>query len=452
MKTTNQNLKLPMLGIRIALSIGIITMLGSITLLALRDVIRSDIQEPGKAWNLATGRLLGLWTATFLLFQPLLSLHWPKLESILSLDQRLKIHRILGIACLTLAFLHPLFIYGSTLRTTGPWDVGLWPEGLGLMALIGLWFVVISSTKRSFLLLSWELWQKMHFLAVPVIGLILAHLFSVSPFQRREGLLIGWIVLLGLWACTLTWLKIIRPIPYARGNRYQLRDIRSVAHRITELTVSPMGCDRIFSFEPGQYAFIRWPHATVAPETHPFTIASSPVDQQILQFAIKASGDFTKTLAQLKPGDIAQIDGPYGRFTLSDFGRVHSLVMVAGGIGVTPMLSILRSLALQEQRPVVTLIWSNRTGENIPYREELAEIQKQWPQLSIHYILTQDQALHGAHYGRLDHKSLRALVPDYKSDTHVMLCGPYRMIRDISRAFRRLGYPRRSIHYEMFAL
>ena len=85
-------------------------LLGSITLLGLRDVLGSDIQEPGKEWVLATGRLLGLWTATLLLFQPLLSLRWPKLESILSLDQRLKIHRILGIACLTLAFLHPMFI------------------------------------------------------------------------------------------------------------------------------------------------------------------------------------------------------------------------------------------------------------------------------------------------------------------------------------------------------
>jgi predicted ferric reductase len=452
MKTTNQNLRLLISGLRIALPIGVITLLGSITLLGLRDVLGSDIQEPGKEWVLATGRLLGLWTATLLLFQPLLSLRWPKLESILSLDQRLKIHRILGIACLALAFLHPLFVFGSTLRTTGSWGVRLWPEGLGLMALIGLWFVVISSTNRSFLLLSWELWQKTHFLAVPVIGLILAHLFCVSPGQRREGLLIGWITLLGLWACSLTWLKTIRPITYARRNRYQLEDIRIVAHKITELTVSTMGRDRIFSFEPGQYAFLRWPHAAVAPETHPFTIASPPVDQQILQFAIKASGDFTENLAQLKPGDIAQIDGPYGRFTLSAFGRVRSLVMVAGGIGVTPMLSILRSLARQEQRPAVTLIWSNRTGEDIPYREELDLIQKQWSGLSIHYILTQDQTVPGAHYGRLDQKSLQALVPDYQSDTHVMLCGPYPMIRDLSRAFRRLGYPRRIIHYETFAL
>jgi 3-phenylpropionate/trans-cinnamate dioxygenase ferredoxin reductase subunit len=213
-----------------------------------------------------------------------------------------------------------------------------------------------------------------------------------------------------------------------------------------------MGRDRIFSFEPGQYAFLRWPHAAVAPETHPFTITSPSVDQQTLQFAIKASGDFTETLAQLKPRDIAQIDGPYGRFTLSAFRRVRSLVMVAGGIGVTPMLSILRSLALQEQRPAVTLIWSNRTGEDIPYREELAQIQEQWPELSIHYILTQDQTLPGAHYGRLDKKFLQTLVPDYQSDTHVMLCGPYSMIRDLSRALRRLGYPRRIIHYEIFAL
>jgi len=440
------------LGFRIALSIGVIILLGSITLLGLRDVIGSDVQEPGKAWILATGRLLGLWTATLLLFQPLLSLRWPKLEFILSMDQRLKIHLILGIACLTLAFLHPMFIFGSTLRTTGSWDVNLWPEGLGLMALIGLWFVVISSTNRSFLLLSWELWQKTHFLALPVIGLILAHLFFVSPPQRGDGLLIGWIALLGLWACTLTWLKIFRPIVYARLNRYQLKDIRIVAHKITELTVNPMGRDRIFSFEPGQYAFLRWPHAAVAPETHPFTIASSPVHQQILQFAIKASGDFTETLAKLKPGGIVQIDGPYGRFTLSTFGRVRSLVMVAGGIGVTPMLSILRSLALQDLRPAVTLIWSNRIGKDIPYREELDQIQKQWPELSIHYILTQDQTLPAAHYGRLNQKSLQALAPDYQSDTHVMLCGPYPMIHDLSRAFRRLGYPRRIIHHEMFAL
>ncbi len=126
--------------------------------------------------------------------------------------------------------------------------------------------------------------------------------------------------------------------------------MKPVAKNVTEVTLSPE--NESFSYSPGQFAFLRFHSDPVAAEEHPFTISSTPFGTRDIQFTIKESGDFTRTAGALRPGDTANVSGPFGVFTPARFGELRHLVMVAGGIGITPMLSILNTVLEKYLLPI----------------------------------------------------------------------------------------------------
>jgi predicted ferric reductase len=105
----------------------------------------------------------------------------------------------------------------------------------------------------------------------------------------------------------------------------------------------------------------------VSREPHPFTLSSTPSRPGTLQFNIRASGDWTRTVAHLSEGDQARIQGPFGRFGHLFTTPDRELIMIAGGIGITPMLSMLRFMADHRDPRPVTLIWANRSPERVVY-------------------------------------------------------------------------------------
>ena len=436
----------------ILLLTGVAAVLALMVVVGARGLPAPGANEPGSPAVLGVGRILGLWAIALLLLQPLASMRLNLLDRAFGLDKLLKYHRLGAVLCLATAFLHPMLVYGSKLRAAGPTGLHLWREGLGALAMTGLWLLVVSSAYRGFLLLRWESWRRLHKVSIPVIGMALLHAILMQPDLRQGGLLVGGIVLLGAWLGVILWQAIGRPRAEKVRRDFTVKSIRTVARNITEVTLAPTAAGEVFTYSAGQFAFVRFRSSAVAPEEHPFTISSTPADCESLRFAIKGSGDHTRTIPNLRPGDPASVSGPFGGFTPSRFRELRALVLVAGGIGVTPMLSILRTLAATGRPLPLTLIWSNREEEDIPYRGELKKMQEAWPGLTVHYLVTRGAATAGVRSGRLDASTLRELAPPYRPGTHVMLCGPRRMMHDLAGGFRRLNYPRRSIHYEDFAL
>jgi ferredoxin-NADP reductase len=125
--------------------------------------------------------------------------------------------------------------------------------------------------------------------------------------------------------------------------------------------------------------------------------------------------------------------------------------MIAGGIGITPMLSMLRFMAGSNDQRKITLIWSNQARKHIIFPEEFQNLEAQLKGLRIFHVLTRDPEFSGEK-GRLDRPKLKRLTSKCSRSSATFVCGPNRMMKEVHRCLVSMGFPRRMIFMERFSL
>ena len=419
--------------------------------IAFRDLdAQIDLHTAGPAWLMALGKAAGLAAALLLMLQFALSARLGVLDRAFGLDRLLRAHRAVGAAAAVLACCHPFLLYGPGVCAIGParWDV--WPELLGAGVLVAVWLIVCTSIWRVFLLLDYRAWRWIHQLVfVAAVGA------TVHGLERGSDLAAGWTrlawwVILAAYAALGAWVKLVKPL-LLRRRRYTVAEVRRLSHNICRIELTPPA-GRGPRHLPGQFAFLRLIGQAVSSQEHPFTISSAPRADGTVALTIKASGDYTETVDRVRPGEKAVLDGPYGRFSYLLGGRAAGgLLLIAGGVGATPMLSMIRHLAETEPDRPVTFIWSNRARQDIFAADELEQLSGRMPNLRVHHVLTRQPDWDGP-AGRLDEQMLRRLAGDVRQLAAAFVCGPPSMMDGVSAALGRLGLPRRRIHTERFAL
>jgi predicted ferric reductase len=407
-------------------------------------------QQP-EGWPKTTGRVFGVLAATLLFFQFGLSSKPKPLDRVFGLHRVLHLHRILGPSLVILASLHPLFMFVSDPAGIGPLRLAIWPELLGILLLICLWTGVCVALWRRFLAVPYQEWYLMHrFAMFSAVGIFTLHVWNVTDDFHRRWPLYALAAVILLYAALLAWKIILKPV-FLKKQPYTVTRVRRVAEDVHEVEMVP-DKGEMFSYAPGQFAFVTFFSEGLTTERHHWTLSSSPTRPKSCMFTIKCSGDFTSLIGRLKTGDQAAVDGPYGLFShlAHQLGVDTELVMVAGGIGITPMLSMLRYMADTDDRRKVTLVWSNRTEEHILYREELEGIKGKGPELAIHHVLTREQGFRGQ-TGRLNLQTLKELLAGCSRDAAVFVCGPPPMMTDVCRNMRGLGFKRSHIYREKFS-
>ena len=205
-----------------------------------------------------------------------------------------------------------------------------------------------------------------------------------------------------------------------------------------EVTLTPEG--KRPRFTAGQFAFISFPRTQGLKEPHPFTVASSP-NEDNLRFAIKASGDWTRRLiTQLESGARARVDGCYGRFNYKTGGPDQ--IWIAGGIGVTPFISWIRDFS-QETAANVDFFYTVRSREDLLFLNEIGLAPFQSDNFRAHSRISSEE-------GNLSVQEIVSLSQGDIQDKHVYMCGPIGMMIAMERDFKKLGVPGKNIHYEEF--
>lgn len=204
--------------------------------------------------------------------------------------------------------------------------------------------------------------------------------------------------------------------------------------------------DLKYEFIPGQYVEVKPP--SIKGHGKCYTISSVPGDETIC-LTIKRKGEVSSALIDMCIGDEITFDGPYGNFYPSE--NMNDLVMVAGGIGVTPFLSVIRSKLESGKNSRIALIYSNKTKGDIAFFDELNEMAKKYSQFEVIYCLTQENAVNPliSEYFRINKQIFERYTAPV-NDKCYYICGSIGFVNDMWKLLKELGVLEEFIFTESF--
>lgn len=390
---------------------------------------------------------------TLLALQFVLAARLSWIEAPFGLDVLMRFHRIQALVAVALLCAHPLlmaggFGWGLLTRLRVPWY--LWA---GRLALLVLLLHVGSGLLKAMLPLAYEAWRRWHNTAAfTVLGLGFLHSLTIGDdLQSTPGRMV-WAGLLGTAIGAWLYSHILRPLWMRSGwgpHRFRVVAVKAEASRVWTLSLKPAG-NRRFAYAPGQFQFIRIHSRLIGSSEHPFTIASSPAREAGISLTIKESGDFTKHIGLVRPGDYATVHGPFGRFSHTFHRQDLDLVFVAAGVGITPFISMLRYMSdLREPRRVL-LVYANRTPADILFQGELQAIATaQVPSLNVVHVLSNPPADWHGEAGRLEADRLMQLSGGAAGKAFYLCCPPA-MTKALIRGLRHHNVSAGSIHTDYF--
>lgn len=398
---------------------------------------------------------LALTAFAILLLEFLLSGRFQVISERLGMDVTMRYHQLLARTAAIFIVIHP-FLYATPMGIPRPDDVtrlghlGLsgWSIMTGIAGWLLLLLLVITAIFRDRIGHTYESWRLSHAIgAVLIAGFSAHHAMAAGRYSSEPALTAFWFALLALAGLTILTVYGLRPLLRLR-RPYEVAAVNRIAEKTWQLDLKPRRGDALW-FRAGQFVWLRVGRNPASLVEHPFSVASAPNDRGQLSFIIKEQGDFTATLGGIAPGTTAYVDGPYGHLTLRH-RKCAGVALIAGGVGIAPLLSILRQMkATGDRRPVV-LVYGNRHWGQVVHAEELLALAKDLP-LKIVYRLSEPPPGWPDRAGMVDDMLLRELFGFAGAGRWCyFLCGPPAMIEAAERSLLGLGIPGRQIVSERF--
>lgn len=396
------------------------------------------------------GGLTGLLGGYLALVQVLLLARLPWLERLVGFDRLTVWHRWNGHLCIDLVVAHVLLtIWGYSVPRDRSFGAQLWKmlaQGFlpGMVtATIGTFLlVVVVATSVTIVRrrLRYELWYVVHLTAYAGIALAWFHEIPTGgDLALNETAADYWRALFAAAIALLAW-RVLAPAAGAFRHRLRVAEVVPEAPGVVSIRFAGRRLDRLRA-QPGQFFLWRFLGRGLWGSAHPFSLSAAP-DGSSLRITVKGVGDHSRRLATVPVGTRVIAEGPFGAFTAS-VRRREKVLLVAGGIGITPIRALLERL----EGPLV-LVYRLLSHESAVFPTEIDELAKRRG-FRVEYVVGD----HATPEGRdlLSPEHLRELVPDL-AEREVYLCGPPGMVNAIRKNLLRSGVQRRHLHVERFAL
>jgi predicted ferric reductase len=407
----------------------------------------------GQSFAYELGKNFVLIGIAILSLQILLSGRFKWIERPFGFDVLIRFHRHMALLAITMLILHPVFLIigGAGLDLVigmdKPWYLWLGRIALGLLLINALLTRYQTSLRIKF-----EKWRVMHDILAPAIIILgFVHSWNIGSDLYNTPMRILWIILPVISIALFVYHRFIRPLMLCR-HPYKVIDVKEEAEKVWTVKMAPPEGRRIFDYLPGQFQFITFHRRKDLPvEEHHWTISSSPREKGHVSSTIKALGDFTATMGETKAGDTAVIHAPFGRFSYMLHPDEKSLVFVAGGVGITPIMSMLRYMRDTKSDISVVLLYANLREGDIVFKAELKKIEKGgYPALKVVHVLSKADENWDGETGFVDREKIQKYCGELK-DKGFYLCGPPGLVDKTIKNLHDLGVSDRYIHIEIFS-
>ncbi|SNY76186.1 ferredoxin reductase family protein [Paractinoplanes atraurantiacus] len=416
--------------------------------LAIVELMFLNPATPAHNTLTSIGRFLGLHLAFVMALQLLLIARLPFLDRRIGMDRLTTWHRWTGFTIFWLVVLHPTFVLLGYSRLDHisflaeiPNLAEQMPVLLGMIAagLVGI--IAVSSVRLARRTLSYEAWHAVHLLVYVIVVLALIHqVYEGSAFKTNGFTQLYW---WGLWAFAIGALITGRVVvPLVRNLRHQLRVAAVISESPDVVSVHVTGRDlEGLRARPGQFFLWRFPGHNRWWQVNPFSLSAAP-DGRSLRLTAKGIGVTSAGLRHLPLGTRVFAEGPYGAFTTTRRVRENAL-LIAGGIGITPIRSLLEDETLTGD---IVVLYRARTPADAVLLPELQNLARM-RQARLHLLTGRT----GEGNQPFSAGNLLGLVPDI-AQRDVFVCGPSAMTTAVLRSLRQLGVPARQRHAETFRL
>ncbi len=202
-----------------------------------------------------------------------------------------------------------------------------------------------------------------------------------------------------------------------------------------------------FSYLPGQWTFLIFGDESDR-LMKPLSFSSSPTEGH-LEVTKKLTGlRFSELVDDLEVGDTLSLDGPYGDFSF--LGEHDKVCMLSGGIGITPLLSMIKFCTDKKTSTDISLLYSNRNEDEIPFKDDLKQMQRTNLQLEVNMTITNPSSAWRGLSGRVNGEMIKSTVPQWAERIYYV-SGPQPMVESMTTLLEEMGLDQDQIKREYFS-
>jgi predicted ferric reductase len=394
------------------------------------------------------GASLGIVALSLLGLQLILPSRLRVISGVLGADVAVRLHRRLAHVTFAAIGAHiAVVVLAKPARVTLLLFFGApWRAQAAVTSVVALVLLVASSIWRGRLHIPYAAWRALH-LALGGAALVFAAIHTVGLHgYLSHGLAALWFGLFVIGSlAALVELRVLKPRRLAR-DAYVVQAVIPERGGATTIRLQAKGHFGT-PFRPGQFAWLKLADNSTGLAEHPFSYSSSALTPARPSFTIKHYTGFSRKVADLKPGTELVLDGPHGSYWPARDATGY--VLIAGGIGITPSLSLLRTAAdMGDTRPYL-LIYGNRSESDIVFADELEGISVRL-NLKVVHVLSRPSANWDGERGRIGKELLDRHLPADLRGFEFFVCASPPVVEATVSALTLAGIAREFIHMESF--
>lgn len=393
--------------------------------------------------------ILGSIAYVYMIGQLVLSSRIKVIDKIFGLDKIMRFHGLIAILAIITIYVHKFImedIYGENEIGDLAFNLFLIVIGLSIIFFtnIKIFTKIKNKIKKIF---NYDINLIFHNLSILAVILMFLHVQN-SANAKKSVLVQGVYTAYFIMGITLYLYHKFIKVYILSKKAFIVKEIIKENDSIRTIVLKAKN-DKIFSYKPGQFAFIRF-IGYKTKEQHPFTISSSPINGEDIRFTVKNLGDFSKDLDKVKLNSIALIDAPYGIFSYKN-NIEDNLVFIAGGIGITPFMSMLKTLSIEKSKRNVTIFWGVNSKQDIIFENEFKNIKKNLDNLKFVPIISNSDDYIEAEKGYFTDEIFKKYVNNI-DNKGFYICGPEILLNKSIKILKDNNVKNQNIYYEKFSL